>query len=161
MWDPYAIINARDLIKLMSRSVQFCYRKHSDCYSQVNKIYRPCYHGFYMKRLFVAQVFYFIFSNKLVFEIQISSKIRISSFSANKYFKNLRSVPYEQAVKCFDDENAVEIIKIKGIVRNGDKFVKRRQRLVGPDGQTLKCLEFLTDCTICVQGQIVNNLMRN
>merc|ERR1712176_810837 len=81
MWDPYAIINARDLIKLMSRSV-----------------------------------------------------------------------PYEQAVKCFDDENAVEIIKIKGIVRNRDKFVKRRQRLVGPEGQTLKCLEFLTDCTLCVQG---------
>jgi len=81
MWDPYAIINARDLTKLMSRSV-----------------------------------------------------------------------PYEQAVKCFDDENAVEIIKIKGIVRNRDKFVKRRNRLVGPDGQTLKCLEFLTDCTLCVQG---------
>ena len=42
-WDPYSIINARDLIKLMARSV-----------------------------------------------------------------------PYEQAIKCFDDENAVEVIKIRG-----------------------------------------------
>ena len=42
-WDPYSIINARDLIKLMARSV-----------------------------------------------------------------------PYEQAIKCFDDENAVEVVKIRG-----------------------------------------------
>ena len=25
-----------------------------------------------------------------------------------------RSVPYEQAIKCFDDENAVEVVKIRG-----------------------------------------------
>ena len=67
-------------------------------------------------------------------------------------------MPYEQAVKCFDDENAVEIIKIKGVVRNREKFVKRRQRLVGPDGQTLKCLEFLTDCTLCVQGIVTDHM---
>jgi len=84
-WDPYSIINARDLIKLMARSV-----------------------------------------------------------------------PYEQAIKCFDDENAVEVVKIKNIVRNKEKFTKRRQRLVGPEGQTLKCIEYLTGCYINVQGSTVS-----
>jgi len=66
-----------------------------------------------------------------------------------------RSVPYEHAVKCFDDENAVEVVKIKGLVRNMERFAKRRQRLIGPEGQTLKCVEYLTGCYINVQGGTV------
>ena len=83
----------------------------------------------------------------------------VSILNARDLIKLLsRSVPAPQAIRILDDGTNADIIKIRNLVGNKEKFVKRRQRILGPNGSTLKALELLTGCYILVQGNTVSTM---
>jgi ribosomal RNA assembly protein len=67
-----------------------------------------------------------------------------------------RGVALSQAARVLQDGVWCDIIKIGNIVRSKERFVNRRQRLVGPAGATLKAIELLTNCFILIQGKTVS-----
>jgi ribosomal RNA assembly protein len=64
-------------------------------------------------------------------------------------------VPAPQALRILEDGQACDIIKIRGLVSSKERFKKRRQRILGTDGSTLKALQLLTDTYIMVHGSTV------
>mmetsp|Transcript_19111 Transcript_19111/g.38992 ORF Transcript_19111/g.38992 Transcript_19111/m.38992 type:complete len:272 (+) Transcript_19111:1645-2460(+) len=67
-----------------------------------------------------------------------------------------RSVPVQQASKIFEDEIFCDIIKISGYTLNREKFLKRRKRIIGNKGLTIRAIEIVTQCYLLVQGNTVS-----
>ncbi|TGZ64822.1 hypothetical protein CRM22_006192 [Opisthorchis felineus] len=65
-----------------------------------------------------------------------------------------RSVPFEQAIRVLQDDIFSDVIEIN--LTNRERFIKRRNRLIGYEGETLKALELSTNCYIVVQGKTVS-----
>ncbi|KAI5185291.1 ribosomal RNA assembly protein [Nematocida homosporus] len=63
-----------------------------------------------------------------------------------------RGVPLDKAIKVFEDGITCDIISLNYQVRNKATFVKRRERLIGPHGNTIKSLELLTGCALFPYG---------
>ena len=130
-FDPYIIIRARDLIKLLARSVSFeqvnlelnlefiCFI----CINFRDNIYH-CHHHVPPK------TFSFLCLNFLTWK----------TFVLVKNVDGLFSLFSQKAIRILQDDVACDIIKIGSLVRNKERFVKRRQRLIGPKGSTLKVL---------------------
>jgi ribosomal RNA assembly protein len=66
-----------------------------------------------------------------------------------------RSVPVQHASTILHQNMMCDVIKINSLVRKKDKFVRRRQRLLGPNGSTIQALKLLTNSYILVQGNSV------
>ncbi|VEL22701.1 unnamed protein product, partial [Protopolystoma xenopodis] len=65
-----------------------------------------------------------------------------------------RSTPLEQAVRVLEDDIFADIIEMHLIKKK--RFIKRRNRLVGHEGETLKAIELATDCHITILGKTVS-----
>lgn len=63
-----------------------------------------------------------------------------------------RGVPVTHAKRIFEPHQLCEVVKLPTL---GDKerFARRRQRLIGPNGSTLKVLELVTNAYVCIAGQ--------
>jgi len=67
-----------------------------------------------------------------------------------------RGVPIHQAAKIFNGHVFCDIIKISSFTKNKKLFLKRRKRIVGKNGSTIKIIELLTKSFILVQGNTVS-----
>jgi ribosomal RNA assembly protein len=112
--------------------------------------------------------------NRILESVKIRSKIDIFSgsiqiwntkltrdpfalFNARDFLRLIsRGVPFEQAAKIFEDKFNCDIIKICLFGENKKVFLKRRKRLIGKNGSTIKAIEMLTQTYLLIQGNTVS-----
>jgi len=66
-----------------------------------------------------------------------------------------RGMEFNLAILALKDTYVCDFIKIGATVGTKEEFEKRRGRLIGPDGMTLKAIELLTKTFILVTGSVV------
>lgn len=67
-----------------------------------------------------------------------------------------RGVDIEEGMKVLEDDYFCEVIDIKRMVKRESTFERRRDRLIGPKGATLKAIQILTKCYVLVHGKTVS-----
>jgi len=76
--------------------------------------------------------------------------------SAHQYINALaRGVTYDKAKLLFDDGMTMANVTTAKYCANKERYVKRKQRLLGQDGNTKKALELLTKTHIVIEGKTV------
>ncbi|KAG6505011.1 hypothetical protein ZIOFF_037359 [Zingiber officinale] len=83
-----------------------------------------------------------------------SDSLREQASYSTRYFLAV-GISILPAIKILNDEMQCDVIKIGNLMRSKERFVKRRERLLGPNLSTLKAIEILTGCYILVQGNTV------
>jgi len=66
-----------------------------------------------------------------------------------------RGLNFPAAKRILEEGMACDVIRIRTMVEKKERFVKRRQRILGNKGSTLKAIELLTQCYVMVQGGTV------
>ncbi|ELQ74542.1 rRNA processing protein [Trachipleistophora hominis] len=66
-----------------------------------------------------------------------------------------KGVPLQEAERIFDDEISYAMLNIQQLASNKEVFINRRNRLIGPNGDTLKALEMLTKTYILMKSKCV------
>jgi len=66
-----------------------------------------------------------------------------------------RGLNFPAAKRILEEGMACDVIRIRGMIEKKDRFAKRRQRILGNKGSTLKAIELLTQCYVMVQGGTV------
>ena len=97
------------------------------------------------------------FNNGLI-EVKTTNKLKdpYLFIKGRDFFKLLaRGIPVQQAAKIFNEEVFCEIIKISNFTENKKKFLKKRRRLIGNKGITIRAIEYLTQCYVLIQGNTV------
>lgn len=132
-FDPYAIVRARDLIKLLARSVPFEQVTIRVLTSRTLLVMCGVVGWLSVLSTCLVEVAPAVSKNSW----RLVTAVRNTRVMLPFYFA-VHTVFCFQAVRILQDDMACDIIKIGTLVRNRERFVKRRQRLIGPKGSTLK-----------------------
>lgn len=66
-----------------------------------------------------------------------------------------KAVPLPRAINMMDNAVGCDIIDIGDFTRNMEEFERRRERLIGRDGESLRTIQLMTGCDVFVQGHSV------
>mmetsp|Transcript_35428 Transcript_35428/g.70895 ORF Transcript_35428/g.70895 Transcript_35428/m.70895 type:complete len:275 (-) Transcript_35428:3173-3997(-) len=96
-------------------------------------------------------------SGKMEVKVTKKTKDPFVIFKVRDFLKLLaRSVPVQQACKILEDDIFCDIVNISYLRLSKEQFLRRRKRLIGYKGLTIRAIEIVTQCYLLVQGNTVS-----